>query len=80
MSDLHPDTPPLCVVGTLAFDDVETPSGARSGILRFHGIRVDGFNGDNRQVGRVHHSQPNRRRPGTRPLTIGGDGRQGVTS
>ncbi len=26
-------TPPLCVVGTLAFDDVETPSGKRDGIL-----------------------------------------------
>ena len=27
------ETPPLCVVGTLAFDDVETPSGARAGVL-----------------------------------------------
>lgn len=27
------DTPDLCVVGTLAFDDVTTPSGTRSGIL-----------------------------------------------
>lgn len=26
-------TPDLCVVGTLAFDDVETPSGARHGVL-----------------------------------------------
>ena len=27
------ETPALCVVGTLAFDDVETPAGAREGIL-----------------------------------------------
>ena len=27
------DTLPLCVVGTLAFDDVETPSGKRDGVL-----------------------------------------------
>ena len=27
------DTPDLCVVGTLAFDDVTTPSGTREGIL-----------------------------------------------
>ncbi len=33
MTDLPTETPPLCVVGTVAFDDVETPSGARSGIL-----------------------------------------------
>jgi sugar/nucleoside kinase (ribokinase family) len=26
-------TPPLCVVGTVAFDDVETPSGTRRGVL-----------------------------------------------
>ena len=33
MTDTRDDTPPLCVVGTVAFDDVETPSGARQGIL-----------------------------------------------
>lgn len=27
------ETPDLCVVGTLAFDDIETPSGTRDGIL-----------------------------------------------
>ncbi len=33
MTDLSPDTPALCVVGTVAFDDIETPSGTREGIL-----------------------------------------------
>ena len=33
MSTLDTETPDLCVVGTLAFDDIETPSGVREGIL-----------------------------------------------
>ena len=33
MSELAPETPSLCVVGTVAFDDIETPSGVRTGIL-----------------------------------------------
>ncbi|MDJ0520586.1 MAG: PfkB family carbohydrate kinase [Planctomycetota bacterium] len=33
MTDLPPEVPALCVVGTVAFDDVETPSGTREGIL-----------------------------------------------
>ena len=34
MSNAAPEeTPDLCVVGTLAFDDIETPSGVREGIL-----------------------------------------------
>ena len=33
MSAHSSDTPDLCVVGTLAFDDVTTPSGTRTGIL-----------------------------------------------
>jgi sugar/nucleoside kinase (ribokinase family) len=31
--EIATDTPALCVVGTVAFDDVETPSGKREGIL-----------------------------------------------
>jgi sugar/nucleoside kinase (ribokinase family) len=33
MSGTTTETPELCVVGTLAFDDVETPAGRREGIL-----------------------------------------------
>ena len=33
MSDTELETPDLVVVGTVAFDDVETPSGVRAGIL-----------------------------------------------
>ncbi|MDF1702885.1 MAG: PfkB family carbohydrate kinase [Planctomycetota bacterium] len=33
MSAMDIETPDLCVVGTLAFDDIETPSGVREGIL-----------------------------------------------
>ncbi len=33
MSPAASETPDVCVVGTLAFDDIETPSGVREGIL-----------------------------------------------
>lgn len=33
MSQTRPEAPDLCVVGTVAFDDVQTPAGARQGVL-----------------------------------------------